>query len=297
MSRSWPFLAGLALPVSRSFYLSLKALPAALREGITLAYLLARASDSIADSSLASPDARREYLQTLQKNTKASHPAPHSNLLEGLTPGEAALFHHWENLQQILGESPDSDLIHTVWQSILMGQLSDIDRLAEKTFRMPISFPDVVTYADRVAGAVGVFWTDISARRIRNFSQIHSEKLRQLGREYGIALQLINILRDREKDEQSGRIYLSEADLPEALARIQKGLDDAHLYVQSLRNIRLIFSTALPVNIAHRLLPPPGKSHSLQKISRHQTRILALRTAIYALCPARTLLFPNSPLA
>ena len=35
--------------VSRSFYLSLRILPAALREPIGLAYLLARAADTVAD--------------------------------------------------------------------------------------------------------------------------------------------------------------------------------------------------------------------------------------------------------
>ena len=36
--------------VSRSFYLSLRILPAALREPLSLAYLLARATDTIADT-------------------------------------------------------------------------------------------------------------------------------------------------------------------------------------------------------------------------------------------------------
>jgi len=46
--------------VSRSFYLSLAILPRALREPLGLAYLLARASDTVADTRLrAAADARR----------------------------------------------------------------------------------------------------------------------------------------------------------------------------------------------------------------------------------------------
>ncbi|MCA1964642.1 MAG: squalene/phytoene synthase family protein, partial [Prosthecobacter sp.] len=48
--------------VSRSFYLTLKALPAELREPISLAYLLARTADTIADTAEAPAALRLECL-------------------------------------------------------------------------------------------------------------------------------------------------------------------------------------------------------------------------------------------
>src|SRR5438067_11742992 len=48
--------------VSRSFYLTLRALPRGLREPIGLAYLLARASDTVADSSAAPVEIRLKNL-------------------------------------------------------------------------------------------------------------------------------------------------------------------------------------------------------------------------------------------
>src|SRR5437763_14513936 len=51
--------------VSRSFYLSLAILPRPLREPIGLAYLLARASDTVADTRLLPRAERLRHLATL----------------------------------------------------------------------------------------------------------------------------------------------------------------------------------------------------------------------------------------
>ncbi|MCX7887472.1 MAG: squalene/phytoene synthase family protein, partial [Verrucomicrobiae bacterium] len=49
-----PLLRG----VSRSFYLTLRVLPAAIRPQVSLAYLLARATDTIADTGVVPPERR-----------------------------------------------------------------------------------------------------------------------------------------------------------------------------------------------------------------------------------------------
>src|SRR5436190_4834627 len=51
--------------VSRSFYLSIRFLPAPLREPVALAYLLARTTDTVADTARISGTLRTETLQTL----------------------------------------------------------------------------------------------------------------------------------------------------------------------------------------------------------------------------------------
>ena len=52
--------------VSRSFYLSLRVLPSAVREPIGLAYLLARAADTVADTRLVPRAERLSHLETLR---------------------------------------------------------------------------------------------------------------------------------------------------------------------------------------------------------------------------------------
>src|SRR5260370_41808091 len=61
--------------VSRSFYLSIRFLPVRLRQPVALAYLLARTTDTVADTARISGTFRRKTLQTLSKaiQFKASH--------------------------------------------------------------------------------------------------------------------------------------------------------------------------------------------------------------------------------
>src|SRR2546422_11114020 len=53
--------------VSRSFYLSLAILPRPLREPIGLAYLLARAADTVADTRLIVREDRVRHVETLRR--------------------------------------------------------------------------------------------------------------------------------------------------------------------------------------------------------------------------------------
>ena len=55
-------LTGVLKEVSRSFYLSLRFLPGGFRAPVSLGYLLARASDTIADAGEWSVGERRELL-------------------------------------------------------------------------------------------------------------------------------------------------------------------------------------------------------------------------------------------
>src|SRR5881296_1936948 len=60
-------LTGLLRDVSRSFYLTLRVLPETIRPPIGLAYLLARTTDTIADTELVSLEQRLAALQALRE--------------------------------------------------------------------------------------------------------------------------------------------------------------------------------------------------------------------------------------
>src|SRR4029453_11712698 len=66
-SMSGALLGTLLRQVSRSFYLSLAILPTALREPIGLAYLLARAADTIPDTKLVARKDRLTHLETVRR--------------------------------------------------------------------------------------------------------------------------------------------------------------------------------------------------------------------------------------
>src|SRR5688500_4357908 len=67
MPRPDDLLGGVLKRVSRSFYLSLTILPATLREPIGLAYLLARATDTVADTALIPRATRVAHLEPLRR--------------------------------------------------------------------------------------------------------------------------------------------------------------------------------------------------------------------------------------
>src|SRR2546427_12927969 len=60
--------------VSRSFYLSIRFLPAQLREPIALAYLLARTTDTVADTTQISGTVRIETLKFLSDGIQGKAP-------------------------------------------------------------------------------------------------------------------------------------------------------------------------------------------------------------------------------
>src|SRR4051795_7050362 len=60
-----PLVGSLLQSVSRSFYLSIRFLPSGLQEPIGLAYLLARATDTIADTGDIPGSTRNQALKTL----------------------------------------------------------------------------------------------------------------------------------------------------------------------------------------------------------------------------------------
>src|SRR3954451_24890011 len=60
--------------VSRSFYLSLRFLPKALRDPLSLAYLLARATDTIADTPEPAAEVRAEALRNLASAIQGESP-------------------------------------------------------------------------------------------------------------------------------------------------------------------------------------------------------------------------------
>ena len=69
-------LSGLLRDVSRSFYLTLRVLPGKVRAPIGLAYLLARTTDTIADTELVAPEQRLEALQALRERIQGRRDAP-----------------------------------------------------------------------------------------------------------------------------------------------------------------------------------------------------------------------------
>ena len=81
-------LSTLLKKVSRSFYLSMAILPNQLRLPISLAYLIARAADTIADTSIIPSFKRSDYLKLLQQQLDTPSPSSLKTLSNELVPDD-----------------------------------------------------------------------------------------------------------------------------------------------------------------------------------------------------------------
>lgn len=243
--------------VSRSFYLSMVWLPPAMRQGIALGYMLARATDSVADSSSAAVETRVAVLRRMGKAIAGELPPEETeNLLCALRgemadaqtkESEATLLRRFDECLQQLAQVPADEqrLIRRVLGTIVEGQLWDLTYFTEHS--CVASDAETLRYTYLVAGCVGEFWTDLglSTMGSRFCAPERHDIMAQAGRRYGQGLQLVNILRDVEEDALRGRHYICSDSVvwQERAARyLRDGLD----YASRLRGFRLRFTAMLP---------------------------------------------------
>lgn len=214
----WP-LEALLKPVSRSFYLSIRFLPRAMRRPIGLGYLLARASDTVADTTDLPAGERLRWLAALERAVAGFSPDPILGLAEALEPrqrhaGEKALLGQLPKvLEQVATlELALQDALREVIRTIISGQRWDVEHfeLTPGSHAGVASSADLERYAWQVAGCVGVFWTRVGRHAGAGFprSEVAGTEMLHLGRLYGQGLQLVNILRDLGEDLARGRCYL-----------------------------------------------------------------------------------------
>ncbi|KAB2673352.1 MAG: squalene/phytoene synthase family protein [Verrucomicrobia bacterium] len=212
-------LTSLLRDVSRSFYLTLSVLPRGVRRPIGLAYLLARATDTIADTDLVPVPERLEALDALRARIlgKGTLPLDFASLASAQCPtataAERTLLLRVEEAVSVLRvlDPADLALVREVLSTIAAGQELDLLRFGTVTpgvVRSLANGAELDDYTYRVAGCVGEFWTRIC--RVRLFPRARLDEARLLadGVRFGKGLQLVNILRDIPRDLRGGRCYL-----------------------------------------------------------------------------------------
>lgn len=216
-------LSGLLKATSRSFYLTLRVLPAAVQPQIGLAYLLARTTDTIADTEIVPPAQRLEALQRLRERISGQTSArlDFGQLAQQQAlPAEKLLLEKVEESLSALGKFSEADqkLIRAVLETITSGQELDLQRFAGASAPKIIALQseaELDDYTYRVAGCVGEFWTKICRTHLFPGAAIDEAQLIANGIRFGKGLQLVNILRDLPVDLRKGRCYLPADKLSE----------------------------------------------------------------------------------
>src|SRR5882672_163289 len=209
---------------SRSFYLTLRILPAKIRPQIGLAYLLARTTDTIADTGLIAPEKRLQALKRLKESILGLDEAPLDFTQLAQHQGSAAERILLEKCESTLGllqtlSPEDCKLVRDVLGTITSGQELDLQRFGDASVNHLVSLrtaAELDDYTYRVAGCVGEFWTKICLAHLFPDARMDEKQFIADGIRFGKGLQLVNILRDLPADLKNGRCYLPTQRLDEA---------------------------------------------------------------------------------
>lgn len=304
---------------SRSFHLTLRALPRAVRNEVSLLYLLARTADTLADSLHGEGDVLIEALQLYRARSMEgpSSPLDFSDLIRLQDdPSEAELLTRVEEIIMLLESTPADakDRMRRCLSTIISGQILDLER-----FRNPRrpglvalgSMEEADDYTYRVAGSVGEFWTEVSLAHLFRLEEAGEQDLLREGVRFGKGLQWVNILRDIPADLALGRCYLPRdqlrdhglepADLldPTAMTRFrplyEQYLDVAqshlnaasrYLHMVPVGQRRMRFAIALPIVLGRRTIDLLRSGNVLDadhriKVSRPEVKRI-LRTSLFA---------------
>ena len=209
--------------VSRLFYTTLVVVPANVRDQVSLAYLFARAADTIADTELIDRPRRLDYLGQL----KAQFVSDHVSLGQIREIRDAVAGVQQDSAEQDLLErleecftvlqafsTEDRRRIQRLMTTLIQGMEMDLmvfpgtiaaDVAALKTT------DDLDRYTYYVAGCVGEFWTDLMCAHRHGLRSWNVRSMSEVGVRFGKGLQLTNVLKDVAHDLQRGRCYVPES--------------------------------------------------------------------------------------
>lgn len=273
---------GLLKAVSRSFYLTISWLPQEMRAAVSVAYLLARAADCVADTAVAPLACRVEALRRLAAAV-AGDSAALPELMQALRsrvvpekPAEVELLARFDEALRALHSLPADqvELVRRVLATIVQGQLWDLSFFEEHS--VVLSDEQTREYTYRVAGCVGRFWTrlGLAALGARFCDPSAADVMEEAGVRYGCGLQLVNILRDRAEDAARGRDYLC-SDAAVWADRAELYLRDGLDYSSRLRGFRLRFASMLPALLGIKTL-------AALRRAKPGRRVKISRAAVYA---------------
>lgn len=202
-------------------------LPDPLRTPVGLAYLLARAADTIADSQAIPTGRRRAHLLAFRAQVAGPVSRAALNQISGdvvasqASPAEADLLRALVPIFSELDRTDEADRarIRSVATTLTEGMELDL-----KTFsaRYPVDSGELAALADAdaldrytylVAGCVGEFWTETLVAHTPSLSHWDILAMSETGIRFGKALQLTNVLRDIPADLRNGRCYLPQDEL------------------------------------------------------------------------------------
>ena len=215
--------------------------PADVRDQVSLAYLFARAADTIADTELIDRPRRLDYLGQFKAQFISDHVSwgqireiQHAVATAQQDSAERQLLERLEECFAVLQEfSPeDRRRVQRLMTTLVRGMEMDLtvfpgNSAADLTALKTLDALDEYTYY--VAGCVGEFWTDLMCAYRRGLRSWNVKTMAEVGVRFGKGLQLTNVVKDIAHDLQRGRCYVPEPMLADHGLRRQDLLDARNL--------------------------------------------------------------------
>ena len=195
---------------SRTFAIGIERLPKDLSHALTIAYLLLRVSDYLEDNGEMAPQQKVRLLFLWDQALSGEIPV--SDLMNEMTyPPE-------ETADSVVARRADYLLVELATlpegmrQPILKHVRDSTIGMARWVARGPLvnNEADMDDYMHEVAGRVGYLVTELFAWYSYTIRQ-HLDTLIPLAREFGLALQTVNVIRGLRDDYERGWIFVPES--------------------------------------------------------------------------------------
>lgn len=213
--------------VSRTFTLSVMQLPGIVKDSITLAYLLLRVSDILEDNEVMDPVKKIKLLK----------------LWNEILDGQAEVDTLTSQIDELDSEDPEVkvainagvlvDHLNTFPPEIQESIRKHVKDTTDGMARWQTQGPYIQTeeelddYMHEVAGRVGYLITEVFAFHSPKIAA-KKEELMPLSREYGLALQTVNILRGMKGDYERGWVFTPQEFLDEVGVSRDELFDPEH---------------------------------------------------------------------
>lgn len=201
--------------VSRTFALSINYLPTKVKDAITLSYMLLRVSDILEDNYEESKEEKVRLLHLWVEIMKERRSAKEMiDAIQDLdkTDPEVIVALRADELLEYLATFPEEI------QDIIVKHVCDTTiGMARWQVDGPIinTVKEMDDYMHEVAGRVGYLITEVFAWHSPKIFSI-KDKLMPLSREFGLALQTVNIIQGMKKDYERGWIFTPKEFLDKA---------------------------------------------------------------------------------
>lgn len=219
---------------SRTFAIGIERLPGRLQAEVRTAYLLLRVSDYLEDNEEMAGDRKAVLLErwcgVLERTLTVEEFKADLGAIGSATPDAQVA----RQVEDVLAAF---EALSQGAREVLERHVTDTTRGMARWALRGSDFAtedDLDDYMHEVAGRVGYLVTDLFALRSRTLDQRRAEMLR-LGREFGLGLQTVNVIRGLHEDPDRGWFYVPRSFLPPGMETVtslyEEGAEEAALEV------------------------------------------------------------------